>query len=81
MNGGVHHAIEMLSDDEIRAAISGFGFYSLAPVGRLLEKAQTLDEETANRQYWALIPDDEAIDRRFRVTFRSSPDAFAPLAG
>jgi hypothetical protein len=81
MNGGVHHALEVLSRDEIRAAISGFEFFSLTPVGRLLEVARTLDEEAANRQYWAFIPDDDAINGRFRVTFRSSPHAFAPLAG
>jgi len=81
MNGGVHHALEVLSENEIHAAISGFGFFSLAPVGRLLQVAQTLDEETANRQYWAFVPDDDAIDRQFRVIFRSSPDAFAPVAG
>ena len=81
MNGGVHHALEILSDEEMRAAVSGFGFFSLAPVGRLLEVAQTLDEDTANQHYWAVIPDDDTIDRRFRVVFRSSPDAFAPLAG
>lgn len=81
MNGGVHHAVEVLSEDEIRAAISGFGFFSLAAVGRLFEEAKTLDEEAANQRYWALIPDDEAIDRRFRVVFLSSPDAFAPPAG
>jgi hypothetical protein len=81
MNGGVHHALEVLSHEEIRAAISGFRFFSLAPVGQLLDAAHTLDEEAANRQYWAIVPDDDAIRRRFLVTFRSATDAFAPLAG
>lgn len=81
MNGGVHHALELLSPDEIRAAISGFEFFFLAPVGRLLEVAQSLEEEAANRQYRAIIPNDDAIDRRLRVVFGSSPHAFAPLDG
>jgi len=81
MNGGVHHALEGLSSDELRAAVAGFDYFSLASVGRLLEVAQTLDEDEANRQYWEVIPDDDAIDRRFRVVFQSSPHVFAPLAG
>jgi hypothetical protein len=81
MNGGVHHALEVSSRDEIRAAIAGFAFFSLAPASRLLETAQTLDEDEANRQYWDLIPDDDAIVRRFRAIFKSSPDVFAPLTG
>ena len=81
MNGGVHHALEVLSEEEIREAISGFGFFSLAPIGQLLKEAPTLDEEVANQRYWSFIPGDEAINRRFRVIFQSSPDAFAPLTG
>ena len=81
MNGGVHHALEVLSQEEIRTAIAGFEFFSLSPVGQLLEVAQTLEEEAANRQYWALIPDDARIQARFRILFQSSPYAFAPAAG
>src|SRR5262252_4498858 len=79
MHGGVHHALEVLSLDEIRDAVSGFEFFSLAPVGRLLETAQTLDEDEANRLYWDVIPDDDAILSRFRALFHSSPQVFAPV--
>lgn len=79
MNGGVHHALEVLSPQEIRAARGGFQFFSLAPVGQLLDEAETLDEDVANQRYWALVPDDEAIERRFRAKFHQSPDAFAPI--
>ncbi len=57
----------------------GFEFFALAPAGRVLEVAPSLDEDTADRQYWAVIPDDEVITHRLREVFKSSPDAFAPV--
>ncbi len=80
MNGGVHHALEMLSPDEVQAAAAGFRMFSLGAVAELLETAMGLDEKTADRRYWDVVPDDGVINERFSAIFRSSPDAFAPLA-
>ena len=81
MNGGVHHAMDVLSPAELEAAASGFRFFSLASVADLLEDAQHLDEGEADRRYWDAIPDDEVLQNRFRMAYRSSPGAFTPIAG
>ena len=89
MNGGVHHALEVLTPDELKAAIAGFRYFSLGAVADLLEEGLTDEtfggdsgdaEGRANRRYWALIPDDEAIVVRFEAVYASSPAEFAPLA-
>ena len=41
MNGGVHHALEVLTPDELKAAIAGFRYFSLGAVADLLEEGLT----------------------------------------
>jgi hypothetical protein len=65
MNGGVHHAMDVLSPTELEAAASGFRFLSLEGVADLLEDAQHLDEDEANRRYWDAVPDDEVLQNPF----------------
>jgi hypothetical protein len=79
MNGGVHHAVEVLSRTELTAALKGFRFLSLSGAADLLEIATTLDEDVANRRYWDAIPDDGALQARYRAVYRSSPAAFSPI--
>ena len=89
MNGGVHHALEVLTRDELNAAIAGFRYFALSAVAELLEEGLKDEgfggdrddaEDTANRRYWAVIPDDETIVVRFETLYASSPAEFAPLA-
>jgi hypothetical protein len=80
MNGGVHHAIDVLSPAELHAAVEGFRFFSLSNVAELLELAEGLDEVAANGRYWDAIPDDSILQDRFRAVYRSSPAAFSPTA-
>jgi hypothetical protein len=83
VNGGVEHALEVLSVEEVRAAIAGFDFFGLAEVSRLL--AAALDQglgdapEEADSRYGHLVQNDDVIVERFQTVFRSSPEKFSPL--
>jgi hypothetical protein len=83
MNGGVEHAIEVLSPNEVGAAILGFRYFEFVDVAELLQSVVSgkLRTEDTDQRYWDLIPDDEAIAQRFKARFKLSPTAFAPLDG
>jgi len=81
MNGGVQHAVEALSEDELRTAAAGFHFFQLPEVATLLEHATSvlsIDEAAQDRQYAAIIPDDSFLFHRFAVVFAQSSNLFAP---
>ncbi len=88
MNGGIHHAIDCLSPEELSAAIDGFSYFGLegmagwlgnAPSDPLL-KEWTEDTETpAIYRYSELIPDDEYLATRFKEVYRDKPSEFAPV--
>lgn len=82
MNGGVGHAIEVLSAAEIAEAAAGFRYFSFNEVGQLLEDAVRKgvdDSDVVDQRYAQFIPDDGAIVDRFRAILLSSPSAFSPL--
>lgn len=80
MNGGVEHALESLSPDEMEAAIAGYRYFALAEVAQLLEDAslQKLDLEDADRRYSQLVPDDAVLAEQFEVIYARSGNAFSP---
>lgn len=80
MNGGVHHAIQVLAGSELQGAIKAFRFLSLGTVASLFEVAEGVDEDLANQRYWDAIPNDDELQNRFRAAYRYSPEAFAPIA-
>ncbi|MEJ0049084.1 MAG: hypothetical protein WDN04_25455 [Rhodospirillales bacterium] len=90
MNGGVLHALECLTPQELEAAISGYRFFGFDNVGDLLIEArlatETSDEDELDlleakldNLYGDLIPTDSTLDDRFEVHFRGNPTHFAPL--
>ena len=92
-NGGVTHVIEVLSEDEVMAAIEGFRFFDLDAAAILLdevrrglsrERARTGDyderlELEFDEQYSELIPDDAVLEARFRRHFESHPEDFSSI--
>ena len=94
MNGGVLHAFEVLSVQELGAAREGFAWLGLTDVSAFLDRtAATLAdtdegdddaidalEAAADEEYERLLPDDDAdVERAFRARLAERPDAFRPV--
>ena len=88
MNGGVHHAVEVVGEAGVRAAVVGFEYFELQAIGDLLRavlydprlREWTEDtEDEANRQYWEVLPDDSKLVERFEMAFRAKPEDFAGI--
>ncbi len=74
MNGGVLHAIECLTSEQLIAAKAGyiyFGFDAIAALiasaERAIREGEDLEdlEATLDQQYWAAIPDDGVLAKSF----------------
>src|SRR5688500_7625383 len=81
MNGGVGHALEVLSPDELAAAAGGYRFFGLEGVAALLEWAAGAAEDEVDRAdstYGEIVPNDQTLVERFEAFYRISPEAFAP---
>ena len=80
MNGGVQHAIEALSPDELEAALLGFRFFSFDDVASLLvQSTRNIDDDAADAMYAEMIPSDSVLVNRFEEFLKASPEIFAPL--
>lgn len=88
MNGGVHHAIDLLTPEELAEAISGFSYFGLEEMAEWLRNAQIdpflkeWSDETetpAIFRYAEIIPDDESLVTRFEAVYRDRPTEFAAL--
>jgi hypothetical protein len=88
MNGGVLHAVECLTAEELTDAEAGYRFYGLAAVASLLSRARKLfetgddlerNEQQLDGQYADMIPSDSSLVERFEKRLKSSPSDFAPL--
>jgi hypothetical protein len=88
MNGGVHHAIECLSPNELADAIEGFAYFGFDEMTTWLTAASsdsilrqwTDDTEIAAlNRYAELIPDDDFLATRFDVVYNERTSEFAPL--
>jgi hypothetical protein len=82
MNGGVLHAVEVVSEAELQSSCAGFRFFGFAEVAELLEAASNEEwmgegEERFNRIYGTLV-DDEAIGDRFRRHIGGNRELYAP---
>lgn len=88
MNGGVHHAIECLSAEELAAAVAGYSYFGLSSVGEVLTSAAhgslspwtDASEHTANEAYWRLVPNDESLARAVETVLSERPHDFARIA-
>lgn len=88
MNGGVHHAVEVVGELEVQAAVAGFEYFGLHEIGEVLRRVQydpklrqwsDANEEEANRLYCAALPDDGELVARFEQRFRDKPADFGPI--
>ncbi len=88
MNGGIHHAIEILNPEDLAAAIDGFSYFGFDEMSLWLGSADSdplLSEWThdtegpANDRYAELIPDDATLTTRFAILYRERPSEFAPI--
>ncbi len=88
MNGGPHHAIDLLSPEEISAAIDGFAYFGFKDMATWLTGASTdplLKEWTDETEtpavfrYAELIAEDAEMVARFEKVLGERPDDFAPL--
>ncbi|MBC7755400.1 MAG: hypothetical protein H7Z20_01925 [Bdellovibrio sp.] len=82
MNGGVEHAIDILSLNEFGAALNGFRFFELGEVAAVLENAKgasdsTLDE--IDELYNQMIPLDDTLYQVFERKLATSQDLFSPF--
>src|SRR5690606_36102476 len=83
LNGGPHHAVEVLTESERAAAIAGFAYFGLPRVvdflveisdGALAEWTDEHEAEAVHR--YGMLASDELINARFVAVLNDSPDAF-----
>ncbi len=88
MNGGVLHAVELLTPEELSAAQDGYRFYGFGEVANLLASAKILfdaddnlerHESRLDSEYQAYVPDDSSLGQRFEERFAANPSDFSPL--
>ena len=82
MNGGVDHALEVLSEDEYEAGIQGFRYFGLPAVASVLEAARGCepdDRERFDQEYGVVVPNDAVLGTAFEAAFAFQPGSFAPL--
>src|SRR5262245_43211567 len=88
MNGGVLHAVECMTAEELSHAEAGYRYYGLDAVASLLARARGIfeaaddpgsHEQQLDREYAHLIPSDNSLVVRFQARLKTSPSDFAPL--
>lgn len=87
MNGGVFHAVEATSGQELKAGCTAFRFFGLGKAADALEEASEIlarsedDDESERRldlAYWEHASD-ESIFQQFRASRSKTPDLYAPV--
>ena len=88
MNGGVHHALDVLSREDVEAALSGYQYFKLRSaflaISSVLSDASISEwndenEAEANRLYYSTIPDDSALIEAFDRRYQEFPGDFDEL--
>ncbi len=89
MNGGVTHAVECLTQEELDASIRGYRFYGLGAISQLVTAATATpsDDDEADElerrldaKYAAQISDGDAtLTRVFEEHFAAHPELYSPL--
>lgn len=89
MNGGVLHAIEYWSPEELEASKNGYRYFGLDGISELIVSAQAvlqqgIDkevlEETLDFEYAVRIPDDATLFQAFEAHYKANPQSYSPLA-
>jgi hypothetical protein len=88
MNGGVLHAVEILTASELCDSEAGYCFYGLDAVASLLSRGRAIfeadkdlgeHERQLDAEYAGLIPSDNSLYERFVQRLNSMPGEFASL--
>ena len=88
MNGGVLHAAEVLSGEELMVAEWGYRFFGLASASALvISAAETLDrnedleahEAHLDDEYLTCVPSDATLFQAFELRLLDQPTDFAPV--
>jgi len=88
MNGGVLHAVECMTAEELSGAEAGYRFFGFDGIASLLSRARQIfeaedelesHEQQLDGEYARVIPSDSSLVDRFEKRLRSSPSDFAPL--
>jgi hypothetical protein len=88
MNGGVLHAIECMTAEELSDAQAGYRFFGLDGIASMLSRARRIfeagddlgsHEQPLDGEYARMIPSDGSLFERFEKRLKSSPSDFAPL--
>jgi hypothetical protein len=88
MNGGVLHAVECLTLEQLADAESGYRFYGFDAAAMLLIRARRIlatddnldsHERQLDLQYAELIPDDTTLVNRFEEHLQMNPKDYAPV--
>lgn len=88
MNGGVLHAVECLTAEELSDAKAGYRYFGLDDVASLLSRArgiiETVDdlgshEQQLDSEYAHMVPSDSSLVDRFEKRLKVKPLDFAPL--
>lgn len=88
MNGGLLHAVQSSTPDEVAAAVRGYRYFGLDSAAAVLEDigrrwgdgsldfadAELLENE-ANERYYAAVPDDEVLMDAFVARVQAEPAA------
>lgn len=86
MNGGVHHAVEVLSPAEFAAAIDGYAYFGCHAaadwLGDFTKEAVASEwagetERADDLRYEELVPGDQHLFNRMERAWRASPEEFA----
>lgn len=88
MNGGVLHAVECLTAEELSDAQAGYRFYGFDDVASLLSRARSVfeaaddlgsHEQRLDGEYIHFVPSDRFLDEHFQIRLKANPSDFAPL--
>lgn len=88
MNGGLDHAVDHCTHDQVRDAAASFRYFAMDAVAELLTEVQALSDLDAwddsraaqdDDRYNELIPRDEVIAQAFEAKLALVPSDFAPL--
>jgi hypothetical protein len=88
MNGGLFHAVECLTAEELSDSEAGYRFFGLDDVATLLSRARVIfevgddlesHEQKLDGEYAHIIPSDSSLVDRLEERLKSSPSDFAPL--
>jgi hypothetical protein len=80
-NGGLAHSLDVVSNDDARAAIAAFRHFGLAETAGLIERALTLpdegEREALTERYDALT--ETLLQAAFEQHYREHPDEYEQL--